>query len=92
MVAEHIRQLPQFSDMNWNECLSYWALINREKHDSINMLLRLLHAKLPGILLPADARCLLNTPKTKANVVEIPGGYYWHCGLKHCLEKRFQYA
>lgn len=87
-----VRRLPKLSNMSAYECIRYWALINLEKQSSLSMLLRILQMKCPELMLPTDARTLLDTPNTMVNVNVIEGGEYWHHGLRSGLETTFRWA
>ncbi|KYN00591.1 hypothetical protein ALC62_08633 [Cyphomyrmex costatus] len=64
--------------------LQNWAIKNDISHVALTELMT--HIKPKYAELPTDARSLLRTPR-KINVQSIPPGYYYHFGLRNCIEK-----
>lgn len=64
--------------------LSNWAMKHNITHLALNDLLGMLKTKHPE--LPSDARTLLGTSKI-VEVKSVEPGYYYHFGLKKCIER-----
>lgn len=64
--------------------LQNWAITNNISHVALTELMARVKHKYPE--LPTDARSLLKTPR-KINVQNISSGYYYHFGLRNCIEK-----
>lgn len=73
-----------------DDCLNFlpwlrdWAIRNHISHVALTELMTRIKPKYPE--LPTDARSLLKTPR-KINVQSIPPGYYYHFGLRNCIEE-----
>jgi hypothetical protein len=73
-----------------DDCLNFlpwlrdWAIGNHISHVASTELMTRVKPKYPE--LPTDARSLLKTPR-KINVQSIPPGYYYHFGLRDCIEE-----
>lgn len=67
--------------MQW---LQNWAIKNHISHVALTELITRIKSKYPELL--TNARTLLRTPR-KINVQSIPPGYYYHFGLRSCIEE-----
>lgn len=76
--------------------LRRWALAFNINHAALKSLLAVIHNDRSGDTswrsLPSDPRTLLETPRERAEIVNIKGGQYWHNGLAKCLESYFRYV
>jgi len=69
---------------NFLPWLQNWAIKNHISHVALTELMIRIKPKYPE--LSTDARSLLRTPR-KINVQSIPPGYYYHFGLRNCIEE-----
>ncbi|KMQ90253.1 atp synthase subunit mitochondrial [Lasius niger] len=90
---------PENSEESYNEnestendiCgdIAVWAVRDGITHASLERLLQLLRKSNRYPQLPAKANALLGNP-TNGLFRSVEPGYYWHNGLKTCLEKLFE--
>lgn len=66
--------------------IAAWAVHDGISHASLERLLRILRKSNRYPQLPAKANTLLGNP-TNGLIRSVEPGYYWHNGLKTCLEK-----
>uniref|UniRef100_A0A182J1T4 Uncharacterized protein n=1 Tax=Anopheles atroparvus TaxID=41427 RepID=A0A182J1T4_ANOAO len=79
----------RIENMSLMDGIRYWALSTKQRHYSINIVLRLFQKA--NVRVPSDARTLLGTntsPSTE--IVEIGGGQFWYRGIKRCLTSQFR--
>nr|CAI5867349.1 unnamed protein product [Callosobruchus analis] len=65
--------------------LKNWACNFNITQRALKELIKIFNDRLPNVL-PVDPRTLLGTPTT-ITIREMGEGYYWHQGLKHCLNR-----
>lgn len=76
-------------DAEFRSNIAEWALNRNINHSALNELFSIVNKHAGKQLLPKDARALLHTPRDL--IIESIGcnEYYWHNGLKFCLENIF---
>ena len=78
-----------FDTMDFEEGMQFWALYTNQTHQSINMMLKLLKSNIDSVNLPENARTLLRTKRTPAEITKIDGGQFWYNGIQKCLSSFF---
>ncbi|XP_041771512.1 uncharacterized protein LOC121593323 isoform X1 [Anopheles merus] len=79
----------EFDTMDFEEGMQFWALYTNQTHQSINMMLKLLKSNIDSVNLPENARTLLRTKRTPAEITKIDGGQFWYNGIQKCLSSFF---
>lgn len=69
------------------EQIKTWANKHNITHVALKDLINILKENF-DIIFPQDPRTLLKTPKT-VHLNKIDNGYYWHNGIKACLQNAF---